>query len=52
MGRIFRIEPAATAAMIETRYGHTATRLLDGRVLVAGGGESTTAELYDPGGES
>ena len=34
------------------RYGHTAVRLLDGRVLVVGGagGESdpSTAELYDP----
>jgi hypothetical protein len=29
------------------RSGHTATQLLDGRVLIAGGG-TDTAELYDP----
>jgi hypothetical protein len=49
----------ATGAMIEARTGHTATQLLDGRVLVAGGvGTQTSeffanilasAELYDPG---
>ena len=43
----------ATAEMIEARYGHFATLLLDGRVLVSGGGEtSATAELYDPGSGS
>jgi hypothetical protein len=41
----------ATADMIEARYGHMATLLLDGRVLVSGGGSTpATAELYDPGG--
>jgi hypothetical protein len=39
--------------MIEARYLHTATRLLDGRVLVAGSysgsiGAAASAELYDP----
>ena len=43
----------ATGSMGTPRSGHTAVRLLDGRVLVAGGsneGESdmTSAELYDP----
>jgi Putative Ig domain len=33
--------------MAYARSGHTATRLLDGRVLIAGGG-LVTAELYDP----
>lgn len=43
---------AAAASMQEARVSHTATRLTDGRVLVAGGwtGRATTrsAELYDP----
>jgi len=43
----------ATDDMIEARWGHTATPLRDGTVLVAGGyinsGDSrSTAELYDP----
>jgi Kelch motif len=45
----------ATGAMIEARAGGTATRLQDGRVLVAGGGILPTpnaaelsAEVYDP----
>jgi len=51
----------ATGSMVTGRGGHTATLLLNGKVLVAGGGDqgggpfpffgtaSTTAELYDPG---
>jgi hypothetical protein len=50
----------ATGSMIEARYGHTATLLSDGRVLVAGGAAIFTdgdvsgpdplasAELFDP----
>jgi hypothetical protein len=47
---------SATGSMIDVRVAHTATLLLDGRVLVAGGdsanGSLTSAELYDPISES
>jgi hypothetical protein len=42
----------ATGAMTEVRSAHTATLLLDGRVLIAGGagakGGSASADVYDP----
>jgi WD40 repeat protein len=38
---------SATGSTSILRAGHTATQLLDGRVLIAGGG-TNTAELYDP----
>ena len=38
----------ATAPMLEGRQGHTATLLADGTVLVAGGSEAATSEVYDP----
>jgi WD40 repeat protein len=34
--------------MSEVRSGHTATLLQDGRVLIVGGADDATAELYDP----
>lgn len=37
-----------TEAMGETRFGATATVLVGGRVLVAGGSDSASAEVYDP----
>ncbi|HSH23393.1 MAG TPA: kelch repeat-containing protein [Acidimicrobiales bacterium] len=37
-----------TGAMTVARNEHSATRLLDGRVLVAGGYGENSAELYDP----
>ncbi len=41
----------ATGNMVTSRYGHTATLLPDGKVLIAGGATwwaSLSAELYDP----
>jgi len=37
-----------TGNMTMSRQGHTATLLLNGKVLITGGGAPTSAELYDP----
>jgi hypothetical protein len=46
----------ATKSMIDARWGHTATLLPNGRVLIAGGfvgvGSLASAELYDPKDQS
>ena len=34
--------------MIQSRAGHTATLLADGRVLIAGGRGDKSSEFYDP----
>jgi len=41
-----RVMPAGLP--VRNRLGHTATRLADGRVLIAGGLQDNTAELWDP----
>ena len=41
----------STGSMIQARDGHTATLLLNGRVLIAIGGPAV-AELYDPVSET
>jgi hypothetical protein len=41
-----QVSPAGVP--VRNRLGHTATRLLDGRVFIAGGLEQNTAEIWDP----
>src|ERR1043166_2144581 len=46
------VAPVDSASMASERHGHTATRLADGRVLIAGGenasGVLNEVEIYDP----
>jgi hypothetical protein len=42
----------ASGVPAQPRSKHSATRLLDGTVLIAGGSASRSAELYDPASES
>src|ERR1041384_1130171 len=46
------VAPVDSASMASERHGHTATRLADGRVLIAGGentsGTLNQTEIYDP----
>jgi len=37
-----------TGNMTTARYWHTATALIDGKVLIAGGSDIVAAEIYDP----
>ena len=39
---------SAPLGMLRVRAFHTATRLLDGRVLIAGGAQDTAATIFDP----
>ena len=49
-------ETATSESMTAERHGHTATRLADGRILIAGGengsGTLNQAELYDPAADN
>lgn len=47
LAALARPAPLRASALTFPRYGHTATRLVDGRILVVGG-TATGAELYNP----
>jgi hypothetical protein len=45
-------QPTSGAPVVAARYDHTATRLLDGRVFIAGGYVFPETEIFDPATET
>lgn len=54
LAAVVMLRPAQTqaSAMVFPRFGHTATLLSSGKLLVTGGTNATAAELYDPASDS